>query len=462
MVCETPPPGASEADPPTKAAKAKEAEKERKKEREKKEKERKEREKERRGRERTDDKAGSVLKLKLPGSAGGSTLGSSTSLAVAGNASTSASSTFQAPGVAQDPMMIPLPSSRSASPFIFGQASPSLTGTPPPSASLPSSSLSSEVYPDEVSSTGTQPASSEASSSQSQHGELMPGRSSHTLRHPHILQTPRSQYRSPKRSFDESSASGGEDGGDSEKRTRRRVGSVNVVGSGLRVNREGEMINLGGVEGEADGMEVDVDVDVDRDPDADPGGDTPGLSAPGSSSSSSTTSSSRESSSPVDDGEADGSEAEVEKAVDPGTDLFSTSPPESGSADVTVRMGTATATSTTPGAMVMPEGLSKKARQRYLHSHLHSVGGEKPLTRRQRKALGLPKVRPARAGDAHANAIGTSAGKIVIPGGRWKGRSGDGGDGAQVQVADSLAADEEWRRNGTGRLDVRGFRELKI
>ena len=23
-------------------------------------------------------------------------------------------------------------------------------------------------------------------------------------------------------------------------------------------------------------------------------------------------------------------------------------------------------------------------------------------------------------------------------------------------------ADEEWRRNGTGRLDVRGFRELKI
>ncbi|KAJ7194938.1 hypothetical protein GGX14DRAFT_527285 [Mycena pura] len=67
------------------------------------------------------------------------------------------------------------------------------------------------------------------------------------------------------------------------------------------------------------------------------------------------------------------------------------------------------------------------------------IDSAKPLTRRQRKALGLPKTRAAAA------AAGNGAGKIVIPGGRYEG-SGSG----------------EWQRNGTGRLDVRGFRELKI
>ncbi|KAG1751772.1 hypothetical protein EDB19DRAFT_2000585 [Suillus lakei] len=64
---------------------------------------------------------------------------------------------------------------------------------------------------------------------------------------------------------------------------------------------------------------------------------------------------------------------------------------------------------------------------------------QKPLTRRQRKALGLPKSRTAYM----------SAGKIVIPGGKFK-------------KASKAADDEEWQKNGTGRLDVRGFRELKI
>ncbi|CAK5270915.1 unnamed protein product [Mycena citricolor] len=59
------------------------------------------------------------------------------------------------------------------------------------------------------------------------------------------------------------------------------------------------------------------------------------------------------------------------------------------------------------------------------------------LTRRQRKALGLPKTRVTAA-------AAKSAGKIIIPGGRY-----DQGTG-------------EWQRNGTGRVDVRGFRELKI
>ncbi|KAJ7605815.1 hypothetical protein FB45DRAFT_464620 [Roridomyces roridus] len=63
----------------------------------------------------------------------------------------------------------------------------------------------------------------------------------------------------------------------------------------------------------------------------------------------------------------------------------------------------------------------------------------KPLTRRQRKALGLPKTRAAAATAGKSG----GAGKIVIPGGRYEGTG-------------------EWRRNGTGRVDVRGFRELKI
>lgn len=69
---------------------------------------------------------------------------------------------------------------------------------------------------------------------------------------------------------------------------------------------------------------------------------------------------------------------------------------------------------------------------------------ERPLTRRQRKALGLPKLRSAYA----------SAGKITIPGGRFK-------QGAATFTPEQ-EQDEEWQKNGTGRLDVRGFRELKI
>lgn len=90
---------------------------------------------------------------------------------------------------------------------------------------------------------------------------------------------------------------------------------------------------------------------------------------------------------------------------------------------------------------------------------------EKPLTRRQRRALGLPKPRSALV------AKRASAGKIVIPGGRFKRNVGataddkgltkirEVGDGS---VDDESSVQEEWQRNGTGRLDVRGFRELKI
>ena len=77
------------------------------------------------------------------------------------------------------------------------------------------------------------------------------------------------------------------------------------------------------------------------------------------------------------------------------------------------------------------------------------VTPSKPLTRRQRKVLGLPKPRPNFAARKEAKG---SAGKIVVPGGKYK--KGD------TDIAGSTPA--EWATNGSGRVDVRGFRELKI
>ncbi|KAF9238472.1 hypothetical protein BU15DRAFT_88328 [Melanogaster broomeanus] len=91
---------------------------------------------------------------------------------------------------------------------------------------------------------------------------------------------------------------------------------------------------------------------------------------------------------------------------------------------------------------------------------------QKPLTRRERKALGLPKPHAALVSKR------ASAGKITIPGGRFNrpSRATKSVKGAAKvrEVGDEGADDEgsvqeeEWQRNGTGRLDVRGFRELKI
>lgn len=68
-------------------------------------------------------------------------------------------------------------------------------------------------------------------------------------------------------------------------------------------------------------------------------------------------------------------------------------------------------------------------------------GGEgRRLTRRQRKALGLPKVR-----------------RMAGP----YDRRGGAGGGKEVN-GEGKGEEEEWRRNGTGRVDVRGFRELRI
>lgn len=77
---------------------------------------------------------------------------------------------------------------------------------------------------------------------------------------------------------------------------------------------------------------------------------------------------------------------------------------------------------------------------------------DRPLTRRQRKALGLPKPR------------GPTAGKIIIPGGKHPKRQGKGWVvvSEDERDASSQTEDKEWVKNGTGRMDVRGFKELRI
>ncbi|KAM6493025.1 hypothetical protein JOM56_011159 [Amanita muscaria] len=65
---------------------------------------------------------------------------------------------------------------------------------------------------------------------------------------------------------------------------------------------------------------------------------------------------------------------------------------------------------------------------------------ERPLTRRQLKAMGLKTEKKG-------------TGVIVIPAGKRAAKESGG---------DAETAKGEWLKNGTGRVDVRGFRELKI
>ena len=50
--------------------------------------------------------------------------------------------------------------------------------------------------------------------------------------------------------------------------------------------------------------------------------------------------------------------------------------------------------------------------------------------------------------------------KIVIPGGRYRRPSSARKEAARDEK--DTDGDEEWTRNGVGRVDVRGFRELRI
>jgi len=491
------------------------AAKERKKERERKEKERKERERKGRGLEREKEKEREKakeqekedkgvplkVKIKLP-----TPLSSTSSLSSISSSSSSvigvdvvpppAPMPIQPPqinsngnGVNQDPTLIPLPTSRAASPFPSSYNAAAAVIQPP--ALLPTplreshtaelggggdaagSSSSSMMMMTTTNSAGpevvdaipaTTPTTATATTTTAE------AEATNTNTNPDdLLSTPaRGQYRSPKRTFDESSASGGEDpeggrdrdGEGGRERRRRRVGSL--VGT-AEAGSAASLIGAAGAGG-ADcgtppppllrslGMNVDVDV-VDADVDIDVvdvememDADMPGLttSSVGDSSSSSLSSSplSSEAGSEVWSASASPApEAEGEEVdMDPTTPVAPSKPH--------------TKTSNPPSSMKKPK--------RFPHPYEAGGGGiEKQLTRRQRKALGLPKQRnvpPYLA--SGAKGASASAGKIVIPGGRWTGRSSSAA--AIPGVADPSGVEEEWRRNGTGRVDVRGFRELKI
>ncbi|KAF8153911.1 hypothetical protein B0H34DRAFT_809552 [Crassisporium funariophilum] len=343
----------------------------------------------------------------------------------------------------QDPALIPLPTSRSASPFphssessapssIASQSHPQQPQPHPHPLSLPptSASPSSSSYPQTQTLTPPpsltrhphlQPSSGASPSTTSPSGTA----SSRSHQHGH------QHHRSPKRSFDESSASGGDEADGSGREKRSRLTSR--LGLGLA---SGVGVGVGSVD--AAGGEVLVDVDGDGE-EADAG--TPGLSAPGSSSSSSSTSASE-------------LELEMEMDRDRDRDLDAMSELSSPSP------------SPSPAPEAPPLLSTPKKKGGYLQ-HQHNAGGEKALTRRQRKALGLPKPRTGAAvgaaGGKAGTGTGTGTGKIVIPGGRWKGRDsapgtgagGNGGNGAggggAVNVVGNEGEEEEWRRNGTGR-----------
>ncbi|KAK7035676.1 OTU domain-containing protein [Favolaschia claudopus] len=204
--------------------------------------------------------------------------------------------------------------------------------------------------------------------------------------------------RSPKRSFDESSGSAGSESESVAKRTRSAYAYSSRTASSSRRGDDDDA-DARRDDGEED-EEVDVDGDGDGDVEMDSGSDD------------------------EDDLDEDDDEA------------------EEGGAEESRSSGTS---GTSLSLSLSPPALSSSSSLSSLSSMSPSPPPEpvpvvpiKPLTRRERKKLGLPKTRAT----APAATKG-SAGKIIIPGGRFEGTG-------------------EWQRNGTGRVDVRGFRELKI
>ncbi|KAG8931504.1 hypothetical protein FRC02_002629 [Tulasnella sp. 418] len=70
------------------------------------------------------------------------------------------------------------------------------------------------------------------------------------------------------------------------------------------------------------------------------------------------------------------------------------------------------------------------------------------LTKRQMKKMGIPKPRPKRV--------------VLLVGGQQKSKTRRSVQVKQPKEVDEEEEPAEWTRNGSGKLDVRGFRELKI
>ncbi|KAJ6507481.1 hypothetical protein DFH09DRAFT_1265046 [Mycena vulgaris] len=206
--------------------------------------------------------------------------------------------------------------------------------------------------------------------------------------------------RSPKRSFDESSGSAGSESESVAKRTRSAYAPATRQSraQARRAAEDEEDEGEDAGEGEGEGEEDGEDGDVDVEMES---GDE---DAEGED----------------DEGEGEGEEERTSRS--------------SGTS------GTSLSLSLSPPALSSSSSLSSLSSMSPSPPPPDKVPVAKTMTRRQRKQLGLPKTRAA------AVAATKGAGKIVIPGGRYEG-TGESG---------------EWRRNGTGRLDVRGFRELKI
>jgi len=141
----------------------------------------------------------------------------------------------------------------------------------------------------------------------------------------------------------------------------------------------------------------------------------------------------------VDDASDDEVEEEEEAPPPPCTRApISTLSATSEASSITSLSSITSSSSSTPSP---PPAHHKQSRVPEQVKRMQRRKAEKPLTRRQQIAMGLIDKKTRKA-----------AGVIVIPPGK---RCGNATVGAEEENA-------EWLRNGNGRVDVRGFRELKI
>ncbi|KAF5376151.1 hypothetical protein D9615_007651 [Tricholomella constricta] len=295
--------------------------------------------------------------------------------------------TTPVPPAIPDPTAIPLPTSRAASPF---PPAPPSTSTDASAGASGSASLA--PHPLRASHVLAEPHSTHL------HAPPFP----HP--HPNHLDAHARTVPSPKRALDTA-------GDDSE---------CSAASSGSKRSRTSRTTHTS-TPRHTHTMDVDVDID------------TPSLSPPSSTASTTTTSTTSTSSTTTSASSVPDIDVDADAGPDTPASSTSTSPePEPASSpEPSPEPGSELER---PDNHLLPVIAQEEEREK-----------DRPMTRRQRKALGLPKLR--------------GAGKIVIPGGRFK-------RGVRVGVEEEKEregeGEGEWTKNGTGRVDVRGFRELRI
>ena len=139
-------------------------------------------------------------------------------------------------------------------------------------------------------------------------------------------------------------------------------------------------------------------------------------------------------------------EDEEEMVVQEDAKHDAVSPPGSGSRAVSTSTSTPGSIPSTPSKTKRLTRARKKGKVDVASKDIHS----EQLTRRQRKQLGLSKPRLKRV-------ILTVNGKRPPGAGPRTGEATDAGASTE-----GGRAEHEWVKNGSGRLDMRGFKELKI